>query len=81
MHLDAGAVEAEALRVLADRLLLPKRCEQTLENAALGPAAEPGVDRVPFSETFRQGAPLAAVLHDMQNRLMTMMFGIRTFPR
>ena len=69
MHLDAGAVEAEALRVLADRLLLPERREQPLENAAAGPAAEPGVDRGPFSEALRQGAPLAAVLQDVNDRV------------
>ena len=69
MHLDAGAVGAEALRVLAARLLLPKRSEQPLENAALGPVEEPGVDCVPFSEALQQRAPLSAVLHDVQNRV------------
>ena len=39
------AVEAEAVRVPADRFLFPKRSEQPLEHAAAGPAAEPGVDR------------------------------------
>ena len=69
MHLGAGAVEAEALRVLADRLLPPKRGEQPLEHAAARPAAEPGVDRGPFSEPLRQRAPFAAVLQDVQNRI------------
>ena len=69
MRLDAGAVEAEALRLLADRFLLPTRGEQPLENAASGPAAEPGVDRGSFSEPLRQRARLAAVLHDMQSRV------------
>ena len=69
MHLGAVAVEAEAVRVLADRFLLPKRGEQPLEHAAAGPAAEPGVDRLPFVETLWQGTPLAAVLQDVPDRV------------
>ena len=69
MHLGAGAVEAKALRVLADRLLLPEHGEQPLEHAAARPAAEPGVDRLPFSEALRQGAPFAAVLQDVRDRI------------
>ena len=56
MHLDAGAVEAEVARVPVDRLLLPKRGEQPPGSAAAEPAAEPGVDRLPFSEPLRQRA-------------------------
>ena len=67
MHLDAGAVEVEAVRAPTDRLLLPERGEQPLEHAALRPAAEPGVDRLPFSESLRQGGPFAAFLQDVQN--------------
>ena len=69
MPLGAGAVEAEADRVLADRLLLPERGEQPLEHAAARPAAEPGVDGGPFSEVLRQGAPFAAILQDVQDRI------------
>ena len=69
MHLDAGAVEAEADRVPAGRMQFLKRGEQPLEHAAARPAAEPGVDRVPFSEALRQGAPLAAVLQNVQDRV------------
>ncbi len=69
MHLGAGAVEAEAVRVPAGRMQVPKRGEQPLEHAAARPAAEPGVDRVPFSEALRQGAPFAAVLQEVQNRI------------
>ena len=61
--------KAEAAHLLAVYFLLLKRREQTLENAALRPAAEPGVDREPFSEPLRKRAPLAAVLQDMQNRV------------
>ena len=68
MHLGAGAVEAE-LRVPAGRTQFLKRGEQPLEHAAARPAAEPGVDRIPFSEALRQGAPLAAVLQDVQDRV------------
>ena len=50
MHLDAGAVEAEAVRVPAGRMQFPKRGEQPLEHAAVGPAAEPGVNQVPITE-------------------------------
>ena len=69
MHLDAGAVEAEAVRVPAGRMQFPKRGEQPLEHAAARPAAEPGVDRASFSEALRQSAPLAAVLQDVQDRI------------
>ena len=69
MYLDAGAVEAEADGVLSDRLLLPKRGEQPLEHAAARPAAEPGVNREPIAEPLRQGAPFAAVLQDVQDRV------------
>ena len=69
MHLGAGAVEAEAVRVLAGDILLPERGEQQLEHAASGPAAEPGVDRLPFSEPLRHRAPFAAVLQDVQDRI------------
>ena len=69
MHLDAGAVEAEADRVPAGRMQFPQRGEQPLEHAAARPAAELGVDRASFSEPLRQGAPFAAVLQDVQDRI------------
>ena len=69
MHLDAGAVEAEAVRVPAGRMQFPKRGEQPIEHAAAPPTAEPGIDRASFSEPLRQGAPFAAVLQDVQNRV------------
>ena len=68
MHLGTGAVEAEAVRILARRMQ-PKRGEQPLENASARPAAEPGVDRLPFSEALRQRASFAAVLQDVQDRI------------
>ena len=43
--------------------------EQLLENAVAEPAAEPGVDYEPIAEPLWQGAPLAAVFHDGQNRI------------
>ena len=69
MHLGAGAVEAETVRVPAGRMQFLKRGEQPLEHAATRPAAEPGVDRLPFSEPLRQRMPLAAVLQDVQYRV------------
>ena len=69
MHLGTGAVEAEAVRIPAGRMQFPKRGEQPLEHAAARPAAEPGVDRASFSEALRQGAPFAAVLQNVQNRI------------
>ena len=69
MHLDAGAIKAEVDHRLTVHFLLPKRGELPLEYAVSRPAAEPGVDREPIAETPRQGPPLAAVLHDMQNRV------------
>ena len=69
MHLGTGAVEAEAVRIPAGRMQFPKRGEQPLENAAARPAAEPGVDRASFSEPLWQGAPFAAALQGVQNRI------------
>ena len=40
-----------------------------LEPAVAGPAAEPGVVRVPVAEPLRQGAPLAAIFQDIQDRV------------
>ena len=51
MNLDAGAVEAEAVRVLADRFLLPKRGEQLLERAA--PAGRATSSRSPGRRVHR----------------------------
>ena len=67
MHLGTGAVEAEALHIRSVRLQIPQCREQPVEHAAARPTAESGVDRLPFSEVTRQGAPLAAVLHDIGN--------------
>ena len=64
-----AAVEAEAVRVPADRFLFPKRGEQPLEHAAAGPAAEPGVNRGPVVEPLPQRAPLAVVLQDVRKRV------------
>ena len=67
IHLGTGAVEAEALHIRSVRLQIPQCREQPVEHAAARPTAESGVDRLPFSEVTRQGAPLAAVLHDIGN--------------
>ena len=80
MHLDAGAVEAEALRVLADRFLIPKGGEQPPEHAAAGPAAEPGVtaDQLPKrSGSVRHLQPFSKTY---RSTLMKTTFEIRTFP-
>ena len=67
MHLGANAVEAEAVRVPAGRMQFPSRGEQPPGSAAARPAAEPGVDRIPFSEALRQeGADFGALFcHDL----------------
>ena len=67
MQLGAGAIEAEALHIRSARLRIPQRHEQPVNHADVRPAAEPGVDRISFSEVTRQGARLAAVLHDIEN--------------
>ena len=66
MHLDTGAVKAEAVRILAGHMLLSKRREQPVEHAVAGSAEKPGVRRLSFSETLRQGALLAAVIYDVR---------------
>ena len=66
MHLGAGAVEAEAVEVLVRQLLLPQRRKQPRQHARLGPAAQPHAGRVPLAAALGKGAPLAAVLKNVQ---------------
>ena len=66
IHLGAGAVVVEAVRVFGDRVLLPKRGEQPLEPATAGPATEPCVDCGQVAKAPRQGAALVVVLQDVR---------------
>ena len=69
MHLDRGRVERERLDLDPHDLLRLQLLEYLIENAVLGPAIHPSVDRVPAAETFRQTAPFAALLSDIQHRV------------
>src|ERR1700751_1936107 len=67
MHLDRGRVERERLDLDPHDLLRLQLLEYLIENAVLGPAIHPRVDRVPAAETLRQPAPFAALLSHIQN--------------
>ena len=69
MHLDRGRVERERLDLDPHDLLRLQLLEYLIENAVLGPAIHPRVDRVPAAETLRQTAPFAALLSNIQNRV------------
>ena len=69
MHLDRGRVERERLDLDPHDLLRLQLLEYLIENAVLGPAIHPRVDRVPAAETLRQTAPFAALLRDIQHRV------------
>ena len=66
MDLDAGAVERESLQLDAHGLLALQVLEDSVEHAAVRPAAHPGVDGVPVAEICRQPMPLATMLGDIQ---------------
>ena len=54
MHLDRGRVERERLDLDPHDLLRMQLLEYPIENAVLGLAIHPRVDRVPTAETLRQ---------------------------
>jgi hypothetical protein len=73
MHLDRGRGERERLDLDPHDLLRLQLLEYLIENAVLGSAIHPRVDRVPAAETLRQTAPFAALLsniiqHRVQDR-------------
>ena len=69
IHFGAGAVETGTIGPPADQHVRPRQVEQRVKHALRSPATHPGVYRASFAEAFRQGAPLAAVLHDMEHRV------------
>ncbi len=54
--------------------------EHAFQRAVLGPPTQPNVDRVPVSEPFWQGAPLAPVLGDVKNRVQHLQVRQRHVP-
>ena len=58
-----------------------QRGEQPLEHAAARLAAEPGIDRGPFSEALRRARHLQPFSRTYRTALMKSMVEIRTFPR
>jgi hypothetical protein len=69
MHLDRGRVESERFDLDADDLLGLHLLEHTIQNAALGPAVHPRIDRMPAPEALRHTAPFAALLSHIQHRV------------
>jgi hypothetical protein len=67
MHLDRGRVESERFDLDADDLLGLHLLEHTIQNAALGPAVHPRIDRMPAPEALRQTAPFTALFRDKQH--------------
>src|ERR1039458_4891646 len=62
MNLDDRTVQTDRLDLDADELLALQLGKQPIEHAGLGPAVHAGIDRMPVTKSFRQRAPLAAVL-------------------
>lgn len=62
MQVDVRAVQLERVGVSLDQPLLLERLKQAPQHAALGPAVEPHVDRVPVAELARETAPGAALV-------------------
>ena len=69
MDFDGGGIQAHGFDADAHDLLPLQLLEDLIEHAALGPATHAGVDGMPISEAFRQSAPLAAVLGDIEQRI------------
>jgi hypothetical protein len=84
MDFDGGGIQAHGLDANAHDLLALQLFEDLIEYAVLGPAVHAGVDGMPISEAFRQSAPLAAVLGDIEQRvqqLQVMQLHIAALPR
>ncbi len=69
MDFDGGRVQADSFDADAYDLLALQLLEDVIQHAALGPAVHAGVNGMPISEAFRQAAPLAAVLSDIEQRV------------
>ena len=67
VHLDGCAIQTKTVNGYADHVMFLKRIKQPVQNTRVGPTAHPGVDRVPFAEPWRQGAPFAAILGNKED--------------
>jgi len=80
MHLDDRAVQAHRFDLDAHELLMLQFLEQPIQHAGFCPAVHACIDGVPVAEVFRQAAPLAAVLRDVQDRVDHLKVGERNIP-
>ena len=69
MDLDDCTVEADRLDLDTDELLLLQFLEQPIQHTGFCPAIHACVDRMPIAKAFRQAAPLATILCDVQDRV------------
>ena len=69
MNLDSRAVKTYYLYIDLDDSLRLKRSKHSAEHSVLAPSVRANIDRMPISIGFRQRPPLAAVFHDIQDRI------------
>ena len=67
MHLADGAVQRHRLKLDPQQLFALQVCERPVEDAVLGPAIHPRVDRGSVAEPPRQAPARAALLGDIQD--------------
>src|SRR5271165_5264333 len=77
MYFHDGTVEADRFDLDAHELLMLQLLEQSIQHSGLRPAPHACIDGVPVAEAFRQAAPLAAVLRDVQDRVDDLQVGER----
>ena len=69
MYFDDRTVHRHGLDLNPDDLLLLESRKDPVHDAGFSPAIHSSVDCVPIAIAFRQSAPFAAVLSDVQNRV------------
>ena len=75
MDLDCRAVQGHRFDLDADDLSMLQLCEYPIQYTALRPTIHARVDSVPVAEPFRQAAPFAALLGDVQNGVQHPLIG------
>ena len=69
MHLDAGAIQSEAINGYADHMVLLQDLEEAVEHTRIGPTMHPGINRVTLSKMFGQCAPFVIILGEKEDRV------------
>ena len=75
MDLNDGRVQRHRFDLDTHHLFPLQLLEEPVQHPALRPAVHAGIDGVPMAETFRQPAPLAALLGHIQDRVQYLQIG------